>query len=118
MASFRIAQINETIKNELGPILLQEIEESPLGLLTITKVETSPDMRQSTVWVSFLENKDHTYKTNIEKHLGRAAGHIRQQLSKRLTMKRLPKLHFKIDHSGEYAGNIDRLVQQIKRETE
>jgi ribosome-binding factor A len=106
MASNRIQKVNELIKEEVSKILLTELGDHK-GLLTITAVETTPDLRQATVWFRYLNGDE----TEIEKELKAKERSIQHEVNRKFTMKYVPKISFRYDKSGEYADKINELLK-------
>ena len=107
--SDRIKKINELIKQKLNSLIIKEVEFSKDALVTITHVDTSKDLRHSNIYVSVLpkilakESIDALYKASLH-----------SILYKKLTIKPLPKLHYRLDKTEEKASEIERLLDQIK----
>lgn len=106
--SQRIQKINSLIQHELGDILSREIDSPHHALITITEVITSKDLRNCTVYISvFPEKYARKSLSIIQRHRG-----IQRLLSRRLFLKFLPKLTFKIDNTQERAAEIYRLLDK------
>jgi ribosome-binding factor A len=106
MASNRIQKVNGLIKEEVSKILLTELGEHK-GLLTITAVETTPDLRHATIWYRYLGGEE----AEIEKLLKGKQRDIQQEINHKFTMKYVPKISFRFDKSGEYADRINELLK-------
>lgn len=106
----RIKKINELIHHELGNLILKEVEFPKESLVTITGVDTSSDLRHANVYVSV-----------IPPSLGRAAiqalydAKLHFILYKKLSLKPLPKIHFRQDITEEKASHIESLLDEIKK---
>ena len=112
--SKRIDRVGELLLKEISDILLREIKDPRIGFVTLTRVEVTKDLRHSKVFVSILgENTD---KTKALEGLSSAAGYIRGELGRRLRLKYIPELTFKIDNSIEYAAHIAKVLDDIKKE--
>lgn len=109
--SHRIFQINELVKQELGKLILTELEFPQGCLVTITKVDTSKDLRQAKIWLSVLPA--YLIKKVLAK-LSANVGHLQFLLNKKLSMKPLPRLKFLIDDTEAKAVEIDQLLDSIK----
>ena len=107
----RLYKINELIKQEVSKIIEKEIG-SDLGLITITNVSTTSDLRIADVWVSVYNKKN----INLENSLKDIQPVIQRIINKRLHLKYVPKIILKIDKSTEYAFEIDRTLVEIKKE--
>ncbi len=119
--SNRIYSINSLIKRELGRIFLSEVD-FPAGILvTITRVETSPDLSQAKVYVSLykLSGKKEDFEARrkeVFNILKRKIYDIQQKLNKRLQMKIVPRIKFVKEEKTESAERIERLLRKIKEE--
>jgi ribosome-binding factor A len=112
MATQRILRINKLIKQELGKIILTDVDFPKDIILTITKVKTSADLRYADVFISALpSDKD----VEIEKMLKEDIYFIQGELNKKLHLKPLPRIRFVIDKSGEYVEKIDELIKKNKK---
>jgi len=114
--SHRLAQINELLKEELSKLILQEIDDDGLGLLTITKVETAPDLSNARVWISCYNPEIEEKK--VRSILGKKAKSFRTTLKHTLSLKRVPYLNFKMDPTAAYVDKIENLLNQIKQNKE
>jgi len=107
----RILKINKLIKQELGKIILTDIDFSKNIILTITKVKASADLRYADVFISVLPDE---MSIEIEKELKENIYFIQGKLNRKLFMKPLPRIRFVIDKSGEYVEKIGRIIKESK----
>jgi len=108
MKSNRMLRINELIRRELGELCEREIAVQARGLLTVTRVETSPDLRQANVYVSVMaepEERRHFFRLLHERR-----GHFQREIGRRIEMKYTPVLHFELD---ELQAKADRVLAMI-----
>ena len=112
MPSQRIKQINELVKEELGSIIAKEIEFSSGNLVTISKVETSPDLKHSNISLSILPFSAHK---EVRQVIEQEKSNIQKLLNSRLKMKFSPRIHFRLDESEEKAGYITDLLDTINK---
>ena len=110
--SKRTERVGELLLKEISQILLREIKDPRIGLITLTGVDVSKDLRYAKVFVSSLGEKEDKAK-NLE-GLVSAAGFIRGELGKRLRLKYIPELTFKLDESIEYGIHISKVLEEIK----
>jgi len=109
----RIDRIEEQLRIELSEVIEREIQDPRIGLVTVTRVKVSPDLRHARVFVTVLGGEDQRKKT-IE-GLRSAANYIRRCVSQRLQhLKRMPELTFGYDESVEKGIRIEELLDQIK----
>jgi ribosome-binding factor A len=117
VAGHRHERVAEEIHHEVVAMLAGELKDPRLsGMVTVTEVRVSPDLKQARIFVSVLGNE--AEQALAMKGLEAAAGFIRRELFERLQMRRTPELHFSLDRSDEYREKIERLLKQTKEETE
>lgn len=107
--SYRLHQVNENIQRELS-LILAESQIAENGLLTITQVATSPDLRTAKIWVSIL---NHPKPEQVITTLNEQAPDFFAQLSPRIKMKYSPQLTFILDEHSEELTKIDSLLDEI-----
>lgn len=107
----RIAKINSLIQKKLGEILHEELGNGP-GLVTITRVETSKDMKYAKVWLSVFGGDDE----GIFRHLTNHIYEIQGELNKHFTTKIIPRVSFHLDTAPRYAEHIDEVIRKIHEE--
>lgn len=110
----RSARVGDLIREEVADIIMHKLKDPRLGFITVTEAWVSDDLRHARVYVSVLEDakKDETFKI-----LTSSARFIRSELSKRLKIKFIPELTFKLDKSVEYGAKIDKILNEIKSST-
>ena len=85
------------------------------GLVTVTGVDITSDLRHAKVYVSVLGTE--TEKAATFEGLSSVAGHLRSQIAKTLQLRVAPAITFKVDESVAHAARIESLLEQIKNET-
>ena len=112
MASNRIGRINEEIRKELSA-LLRTVKDPRVAeaMLTITHVDTTPDLRQCRVYVSALNCKD---EKELMRGLKSAAGFLRRELGHALSLRYTPELQFFVDDSIAYGAHILDMLNHVK----
>lgn len=108
--SRRMDKVNELIKQETGKIIEKEIG-SDIGFLTVTDVETTPDLRLSDIWVSIYDKKIE----KPEKVLAEVAPVIQKILNKSLHLKYVPKITLRVDKATNYAFEIEKTFEKLKK---
>ncbi|MGQ9465125.1 MAG: 30S ribosome-binding factor RbfA [bacterium] len=108
MRSERVASL---IAREVSLIISQEIRDPRLGMVTITKVIITPDLKEAKICFTSLGNS-----TNDLSILEGAKGYIRSRLAHRIRIKFVPDLKFIIDESSKYGEKIDRLIEEINKD--
>ncbi len=107
----RIAKVNSLIEHELGPVL-HEFLENQKGIVTISKVETSRDMKWVKIWISILGGDD----KKILNYINQNIYHVQGELNKHFATKIIPRLQFFLDTSPRYAQHINELIEEIHAE--
>jgi ribosome-binding factor A len=110
--SKRIQRVNQLIKRELSQILLKEVEFPRGILMTITRVENNPDLRESKVYISCLPENQILKVLQI---LNQKIYDIQQILNKRLKIRPTPRIKFVEEKETSEAGRIEELLEEIKR---
>jgi len=107
----RIPRVNELIKKELGQIILKEIDCPKDVLVTITRVETLSNLKESKVFISvFPENK----VKEIINFLNGKIYFLQQKINKRLKMRPLPRLIFLLEKKATEAAEIEEILEELK----
>lgn len=109
----RIAKVNSLIQRKLGPVLLRFLEGQK-GLVTITKIETSKDMKWAKVWISIYNGDDEKILALLNRHIY----HIQGELNKHFATKVIPRISFHLDTSPRYVEHIDEVIKKIHGEDE
>lgn len=112
----RSARIEEAIKEEVSSIVQNELKDPRIGFTTVTRVEVTPDLRNATVYFSVLGS--HEEQETALEGLESAKGLMRSLLGKRLRLKFIPILLFKLDRGAEESEKISRLIHKIHQEEE
>ena len=107
----RIAKVNSLIQKDLG-IVLHEFLEGEKGIVTITKVETSKDMKWAKIWISIFGANDDKIFNRINSHIYEIQG----ELNKSFHTKIVPRISFYLDQSPRYVQHIDELIKEIHEE--
>ena len=108
MASNRIGRINEEIQRELSGLLRTVKDPRVHGLISITRVDTTTDLRYCRVFVSVL---DKTQEKDVIRGLKSAAGYLRRELGMAMSLRYTPELQFTADDSIEYGAHILELLR-------
>lgn len=109
--SKRIQRVNQLIKEQISGIILREIEFSPDILVTVTRVETSSDLKNSNVFISVLPEENRLKTVNI---LNKKIRFLQREINKSLRMKPLPRLNFLEEKETAEAGRIEELLVKLK----
>lgn len=114
----RLERINEQYKKELSQIINYELKNpNATGMISVTRVKVTNDLKFAKVDVSILNAKD--VKQTLAA-LKRSAGFIRSELARRVNLRNTPEIIFELDDSMEYGERIDKILKEImpKKEEE
>lgn len=110
MASNRIGRINEEVQRELSALLREIKDPRVSGLISITNVEVTSDLRYAKIFVSVLEAEK---AKDTMKGLKSAAGYLRRELGARLNLRHTPQLQFELDDSIAYGAHIFDILSKL-----
>lgn len=108
--SRRQKKVASLIKEALSRPLSEVLQEIG-GLVTITRVEMSPDLRTAHVFISLFDLKD---RDRIMDLLALKQGYLRKSVASKTKLKYNPTLFFELDPSSSYEENIDRIIKRLK----
>ena len=111
----RSERVGDLIKMEVAEILGRKIRDPRIGFVTVMAVEVTDDLREAKVFVSILESGKEREKTL--QGLESAAGFIRGEVGKRIKLRRVPELTFKLDISAERAAHLLEILERVKQES-
>jgi len=110
----RLDRINEELKRELSNIINYEVKNSNVtGMISVTKVKISPDLRFARVRVSMINSK------NVKQTLAglkSASGFIRSRIAEKMNLRVTPEFIFELDESLIYGEKIDSILNDIMKE--
>ena len=106
----RMRRVNEIVRQVLAEAL-PELKDPRIGLVTVTGVDTTPDLRHAIVYVSVLGSSRKRRATLLA--LEAAHGHLQSRLAREVTLKRTPTLTFEYDSSVERGVRMTRLIDEL-----
>jgi ribosome-binding factor A len=112
--SKRSEKLAETIHETISSVLSRGLNDPRIGFVTIIAVEVIDDLSLARVYFTVIG--DDTAKKNTEAGLNSAKGFLRKELGRVLTIRHIPELIFKYDHSQEYGNRIDSILREIATE--
>jgi ribosome-binding factor A len=110
MASDRMRRVNEAVREVLSARIAEGLKDPRIGFVTVTSVDTSPDLRQARVYVSVLGDEFARQETLAG--LGSAHGVLQRSIARELRMKRTPTLEFIFDESIDRGMRISELLEE------
>jgi ribosome-binding factor A len=108
----RTDRIDELLRQEIGEILTRDVQDPRIGFVTITDVETAPDLSNARVWVSIIGQPDQRAETM--RALERAMPFVRHELGSRIRIRRIPELHVRADDTAERGTRVLRLLAELE----
>lgn len=108
----RIERINRLIKEELGKIIRKEVDFPKNILVTVTRVETSQNLMQAKIFVSFIPETQNTYHLSI---LNKNLSFLQRKIGEKLQTKIIPKIKFIEERGTKEAAKIEELLEEIKK---
>jgi ribosome-binding factor A len=110
MAGHRIKRVNEQLRRELSQIVVGEVKDPRVGPVTVTRVQTAPDLTLARVFLQVTGDERERKETLTG--LRAATPFIRSALGQRLPMRRVPELRFEVDRNLEHALRIEELLRE------
>jgi len=109
MPTARMRRVNEAIREILGDAIATELKDPRIGFVTVTEVDTSPDLRAARVYISVLGSADE--RESSLAGLSSAHGFLQGKIASAMRMKRTPTLTFEYDESVDRGARISRLLR-------
>ncbi|MCU0635897.1 MAG: 30S ribosome-binding factor RbfA [Gemmatimonadaceae bacterium] len=106
-------RVAEAVREQVAQFLADGVKDPRVrGLVTVTGVEVTRDLRHANVFVSVMGTDEERKETLVG--LGSVASHLRSQLGKTLRLRSAPELHFKYDESLTRAARIEELLASVR----
>lgn len=110
--SNRLGRVNEELKKVISQVINYELQNSKVtGMVSVTKVKITPDLRYAKVYVSMLNSKD--VKRTLE-GLKESSGFIRSRVASAVNLRVTPELVFEYDDSEEQGYRIEKILKELK----
>jgi ribosome-binding factor A len=107
----RGVRVADQIQRDLAEIIAYELKDPRVGMITITEVQVTPDYAHAKVFFTMLIDDPETVK-NTTAGLLKAAGFVRGQLGRRLTIHTIPEVHFVHDTSTARGMELSKLIDE------
>ena len=104
-------RVADQIRGELGQLLAREVHDPRIGVVTITRVQVTPDLQHARVF--YTSYGDDRAQRNSGRALHRAIPFLRRQIGARLRLRRVPELEFLYDESIAGQDRIEQLLHEI-----
>ena len=112
MKSERMRRVNEAVREVLSEAITKEIRDPRVGFITVTDVDTSPDLRHAKVYVSVLGD-DAKRKRSLE-GLQSAHGYLQKRVARELKVKYTPTLEFTYDDALDRSLRLQELLERAE----
>jgi ribosome-binding factor A len=113
MATRRQKRVASLIKEELSRLLIEGIQDSFSGLITITRVEMSPDLKTAHIYLSLFGSEQNEAILEL---LDEKKGYLRKSIASNVKLKYNPLLIFSFDPNPDYEAKIDKLIENIRKD--
>lgn len=110
--SVKIDRLNNIFVEEISKIIHQEIKDKDISFVTITDAKITNDLSFAKIYVTTLDNN----RDKVINALNKASGYIRTLLCDRVSIRKMPEIHFVYDESIEYGKKIEDIIERIKVE--
>jgi ribosome-binding factor A len=108
----RTDRIDELLRQEIGAILTKDVQDPRIGFVTVTDVETAPDLSTARVFVSVIgQPAEREVTMRALKH---AMPFVRRELGSRIRLRRIPELQVRADDTAERGTRVLRLLAEIE----
>jgi ribosome-binding factor A len=108
--SHRISKIENFIKEEMSTIFLHRVHDSKIGLVTITNVKVSPDLKHAKIYVSIYDREKREMVLEL---LNEKKGFLRSELAPAIHFRSVPELHFFLDDTLDYVEKMEGIFKKI-----
>src|SRR6266536_5934947 len=105
----RMRRVNEVMREVIGGSISKDLQDPRIGFVTVTAVETSPDLRSARVFVSVLGDERERVKTLAG--LASSHGLVQAAIAREMRLKRTPTLSFHYDEGPERGIRLSRLLE-------
>jgi ribosome-binding factor A len=114
--SRRLERVADQLRAELARVLRAEVGDPRVALVTVLRVDVSPDLRNAIVWWSRIEREGGPSLDEVAAGLASAGPFLRRRLAKELPLKRMPALSFRHDAALEGGDRTLALLREISDE--
>lgn len=110
--SQRTDRVGDLLRGELASIIQHEMRDPRVGLTTVSAVNVSRDLGHAEVLISVLEQDDEKRQATLDA-LEHARGYIRSMLARRVRLRLVPELVFKLDRGAEHSQRISEILEEL-----
>jgi ribosome-binding factor A len=107
----RSERLNILLREEIADIIMKRVKDPRFGFVTVTEVKLSEDLKIARVYISVLKREEQELALEI---LDSARGVIRSDVARRVRLKNIPQIEFRIDESIDQGFKIDKLLEEAR----
>jgi ribosome-binding factor A len=108
----RTDRIDQLLREEIGAILTKDVQDPRIGFVTVTEVDTAPDLSTARVWVSVIGQPDE--RARALRALERAMPFVRHELGARVRLRRIPELLVREDETAQRGTRVLQLLAELE----
>jgi len=112
--SQRSEQVAEELRKIVSMIFLEDLNDSRMGFVTVTRIQLTEDLRFARIYYSVLG--DESQKETAAAALAENLSYIKKLTIERINMRYAMEIRFEMDHSLEHSQRIDEILKKIKKE--
>lgn len=109
----RSQRVGDLLRQEISDIIMRRLKDPRIGFITVTGVDVSDDLKNARVFISVLKEEDREITLKV---LNDAKKMVRSELAKRVRLRSIPSIEFRMDEAIEYGSRIEKLLKEIKEE--
>lgn len=109
----RSQRVGDLLRQEISDIIMRRLKDPRIGFITVTGVDVSDDLKNARVFISVLKEEDREITLKV---LNDAKKMVRSELAKRVRLRSIPSVEFRMDEAIEYGSRIEKLLKEIKEE--
>ena len=109
----RLRRVEDQLQRELAQLIQRGLKDPRLGMITVTAVEVTKEMEHAVVFVTELGGDEQSHKESL-KVLNGAAGFLRREVGRCLTLRHVPEIRFKYDASVESGIRLSNLIDAAR----
>lgn len=110
MPTSRMRRVDEALRAVIGSAIASELQDPRIGFVTVTSVETSPDLRHARLWVTVLGDQSEREETLAG--LDAAHGRLQRMIARELRLKHTPELKVLYDDSVDRGMRVEELLEE------
>lgn len=110
----RSQRVADLLRQEIADIIMNRLKDPRIGFVTVTEVKVTDDLKTARVFISILKDEELDLTLEI---LNTARRFIRSEVAKRVKLRSVPIIEFRIDEAIKYGDKIERLIREIKEKT-